>query len=305
LASPRRNNSDTNTRKSSNNGRDLQRLIHAIESALHAGGGVKVESPKRLIDKDTGRLREHDVVLTFLQAHHQLLLALECRDRSRPVGVPEVEAFSEKCRQTGVNSGIIVSSKGFARTAISKAGARNIGCLSLEEVDRFDWCLAPGVTLVSHAVVALNVRVNFEHYPGENTKLVLADGSLLSEQIFQNWARHAFHNHVANRFDLIGNHTIHFVEPNPPIFLEHPGGRIQAMELRLSPTYSIERTLVPFEFRSYFDRAKHRAITKAAVARIQVGDKTASMVLSRDENSGVVTVGIVPDAPKSETVEQA
>jgi hypothetical protein len=295
LASSDRNSSDRNSRQGANNGRDLQRLIHAIESSLHAGANVKVESPKRLIDRDTGRLREHDVVLTFLQGHHQLRLALECRDRSRPVGVPEVEAFCAKCRRTGINLGIMVSSKGFTGSAITKADAHNVGCLSLEEVDRFDWCLAPGVSVLNHNLVALSVQVNFSHSPGEGAQLVLEDGSALTEQVFRDWAHHVFHNHVAGQDELTGNQTFNFVQLNPPIFLERPGGRMQATELRFCPTYSIERTLVPFEFRSYFDCAKSRSITNAAIARIQVGDKAASMILSRDETSGMVTVGIVPE----------
>jgi hypothetical protein len=101
---------------------------------LHDGAKVKVESPKRLIDKDTGRLREHDMVLTFLEGPHELCVALECRDRSRPVGVPEVEAFWAKCQRTGISHGIIVSSKGFTKSAISKANTQNIGCLLLDEV---------------------------------------------------------------------------------------------------------------------------------------------------------------------------
>jgi hypothetical protein len=301
LASRRRNIPRAIAQKKSSNGRDLQRLIHAIESSLHASAKVKVESPKRLIDKDTGRLREHDVVLTFLEGHHELSVALECRDRSRPVGVPEVEAFWAKCQRTGINSGIIVSSKGFTKSAIAKADSHNVGCLSLDEVERFDWCQAPGVSVLNHDLVALSVRVNFPHNPGEGSKLILADGTALNEQTLRNWAHHAFNNHVANRNELTGNHTFNFVELNPPIFIEHPGGRVQATELLFSPTYSIDRKLVPFEFRSYFDRAKARSVTTAAVARIDVGGKSASMVLSRDENSGIVTVTIVPDPSKPDT----
>jgi hypothetical protein len=85
-------------RKSRNDGRDLQRIVHPIETALRQNPNIKVESPKRLVDKDTGRLREHDVVLTFTEGHHEILCALECRDRSRPVGVPAVEAFHNTMR---------------------------------------------------------------------------------------------------------------------------------------------------------------------------------------------------------------
>ena len=108
-----------------NKGKVLQTLVHAIETAVSGSPNVKVESPKRLRDKDTGRLREHDVVLTFIQAHHEFLLALECRDRSRPVGVPEVEAFHAKCLRTGIGRGLMVSSTGFRNTALTKAELRN------------------------------------------------------------------------------------------------------------------------------------------------------------------------------------
>jgi predicted helicase len=91
-------------------GEDLQRLVRLIERATHHDGNVLVESPKRLPDKDTGRLREHDLVLTFTQRHHKIVVALECRDQSRKVGVPDVEAFHAKCLRTGIDRGIMVSS---------------------------------------------------------------------------------------------------------------------------------------------------------------------------------------------------
>jgi hypothetical protein len=61
-------------------GRDLQRLIRAIEGALSGGNkSVKVEMPKRLPDKVTGEMREHDIVLTITTGHHKTFVALECR----------------------------------------------------------------------------------------------------------------------------------------------------------------------------------------------------------------------------------
>jgi hypothetical protein len=55
-------------------GENLQRLVRALEQAINAASNITVESPKRLPDKDTGRLREHDVVLTFAFSHHNLIL---------------------------------------------------------------------------------------------------------------------------------------------------------------------------------------------------------------------------------------
>src|SRR5258708_24685655 len=130
-------------------GRNLQRLIRAIESAQNAGLKVEVESPKRIRDKSTKRLREHDVVLTYKLEHRDLVVALECRDRSRPVGVGAVEEFRSKCESTDIHYGIIVSAKGFTKTAVVKAATYNIGCLSLHQVEGFNWCLTPDVMVVN------------------------------------------------------------------------------------------------------------------------------------------------------------
>lgn len=126
-------------------GENLQRLVRALEQATNNAPHILVELPKKLPDKDTGRLREHDVVLTFSFNHHSMVMALECRDRSRPIGVPAIEAFRKKCDRTGVHRAIMVSATGFTNTALKKAAAEEIGCLGLEEADRFNWCQAPGV----------------------------------------------------------------------------------------------------------------------------------------------------------------
>jgi hypothetical protein len=112
-------------------GEDLQRLAEVIERAIHDDGNVLLESPKRLPDKDTGRLREHDVVLTFMQHHHKFMMALECRDRSRKVGVPDAEAFYAECQRMGIDPGIIVWSTGFTRTALQKAAATTVRACEL------------------------------------------------------------------------------------------------------------------------------------------------------------------------------
>lgn len=109
--------------KSKASGKDLERLVAMLERLL-LGDQAVIESPsRRLIDRDTGKRREHDVLIIFDQAHHQIITAIECRDRSRPVGVPEVEAFADKCSRTGVHCGAIVSSTGFRKSALTKATA--------------------------------------------------------------------------------------------------------------------------------------------------------------------------------------
>ncbi len=109
-------------------GRSLETLIASLEKQLSSDPDVIIESPKRLTDVMTGRKREHDVLLTYKRSHHTFVVAIECKDRSRPVGVSDVEAFEVKCKHTHVNQGIIVSANGFTKSALAKANKLSLRC---------------------------------------------------------------------------------------------------------------------------------------------------------------------------------
>jgi predicted helicase len=144
-------------------GKAFHRLVHAIESAIAIGNAnTRVETSKRIADKVTGRPREHDVVLTIAQEHHELVIALECRDHSRKIDVGAVEAFRSKCEHTGINSGIIVSARGFYKPAIQKAASYDIRCLTLDEAESFDWCPASGVETFLREIRGSNLTVLFD-----------------------------------------------------------------------------------------------------------------------------------------------
>lgn len=117
----------------------LENTVAAIERALSGQDCCIERRSRRLRDKDTGKVREHDVLITRDHGHYQTTVAIECRDRSRKVSVPEVEAFQRKCEATGINLGVIVSTKGFYATARKKAEIAGIVCAKLEDIEECDW----------------------------------------------------------------------------------------------------------------------------------------------------------------------
>lgn len=142
-------------------GKVLESFVATLERSLASDPGVKVEAPARLRDRTNNTMREHDVLITHTRSHHVTTTAIECRDRSRPVGAPEIEAFAAKCHDTCVDTAIIVSSKGFADTALVKAKHKNVRCFKLveggllpalakETMSRWKWKRAPAFTF--HAV---------------------------------------------------------------------------------------------------------------------------------------------------------
>jgi len=149
-------------------GQELERLTAALERLL-AGSGASIEAPsRRLVDKDTGRRREHVILIVWDHGHHQIITAVECRDRSRPVGVPAVEAFADKCSRTGINSAVIVSSRGFTETARAKAKSRSITCMDLAEVGTFDWLGSEAVVRFERKFDHVDAQIMFnDNIPSE------------------------------------------------------------------------------------------------------------------------------------------
>jgi hypothetical protein len=275
-------------------GEALQRLVHAIESVTAGTENVKVVSPMRLRDKDSGRLREHDVVIVFKQGHHEGLIALECRDRSRKVGVTEVEAFRTKCEATGVPMGIIVSSKGFASTAVTKAMRYNIGCLSLGEVEQFNWCLAPGVTLRHLECISIKIDVDLQGSPMSDCMVCQLDGALLTNEVATQWANQFYNQTVHGHQPSEIAQTFAFnVIPPPVCGVSRSGERRVAKSMVLRATFQKKEVIVPFEFRRYFDVAKGKQITDAAIAEIKVGALEGRVVVAT-EADGAITVSFVP-----------
>jgi hypothetical protein len=262
-------------------GRDLQRLIRSIESAKAAGRqDLKIESPAFLIDKLTGKKREHDVLLTYKLDHHEVIMALECRDRSRPIGIDAVEAFRSKCESTGVHRGIMVSSKGFSKPAITKAVIYNIGCLTLDEVDSFNWCLAPGIVVRARHIIHVHLNVNFPEGTDRSGTIVTEDGKLCSSQQINAMAG----NILTNSSDKVsfedGQHQVPFYMVGPSLFMQSGDDRVQAVNATFTITYEVKNELALFKFRKYADATNAAGITEAAVATMPIGgDKTADFVL--------------------------
>jgi hypothetical protein len=265
-------------------GTALEVLVHAIESLISGAPNVKVEARKRLPDKDTGRLREHDVVLTYTLAHHEFRLALECRDRSRPVGVPDVEAFHAKCLRTGVGRGVMVSSTGFRNTALTKADSYSIGCLKLEEVTAFDWGLTPAVVVVNCYLVGGSFVVEFERYPGPGGQVYSEDGSPVHRAMVRTWANRFF-NESVRRENVEGNVTRTFLDNAPALYALAPdGSKVPVTRATHTVHYDIQRSLVPLEFRNYLDVAKGKLITSAATAQLNLQHTPFTLVVNKLED---------------------
>ncbi|MCG2639410.1 MULTISPECIES: restriction endonuclease [Bradyrhizobium] len=276
-----------------NDGKDLQRLIRIIESARAAGTNIKIESPKFFADKVTGKQREHDVVLTITHDHHELVVALECRDRSRPVGVDAVEAFHTKCNDTGINSGVIVSSKGFHNTARTKAQHYGIRCLTLDEVDGFNWFKPTDLNVFSVELIQARLFVAFESMLDvQISDLLNSEGEPLTNEAINATACSFIDANRSNLPRDLGKHEVH-VDIVPGFSTVIDGVTQHTTRVVMTIEYENRITKAPFQLRDYRDHDKDDQITQFAVANVSIGNFKADFVTSTNPD-GTIVVSVVP-----------
>lgn len=78
-----------------------------------------------------GHRRQFDVAIKGIFAGQEILGVIECKDLSRKVGTPEIDAFVTKAADVNANFKIVVSRKGFSKQAVEKARHYGVQTLSI------------------------------------------------------------------------------------------------------------------------------------------------------------------------------
>lgn len=278
-------------------GKSLEQLVASIERVLADQTTVEIESPKRLRDRTNGELREHDVVLKIKQGHHIVLVAIECRDRSRPIGAPEVEAFSAKCQDTGINQGIMVSPSGFYNSARRKADHLGIRCIDLEEAGSFDWLLASGVQSVMKKLLTHDWKF-FPEKEGLVTRATMevlaSDGTPLDMSILAANAQRILNELLPLDPDPTEKSELNVrVGAGGTILRNAETGATSPVRwVALKLTYSVVHEFIPFRLTQYRNNDQDKQIADVAVAELRVGDKTGNLMIvyKKDEGGQIVFV---------------
>ncbi|MCM2417660.1 restriction endonuclease [Streptomyces sp. RKAG293] len=132
-------------------GRALEELVATLETLL-SDSLVEIKSPDRIRGKTGGGLREVDVSLRTRVGSANILVIMECRDRSDPQTVEWIDAIAGKQEEVGANKAVAVSRSGFTSHARAQAQAKGIELRTIGEVDRasvWDWL---GVAVVTARV---------------------------------------------------------------------------------------------------------------------------------------------------------
>lgn len=277
-------------------GKALESLVSSLEKALAENPNVIVHSPMRLPDRTTGKLREHDVVLELKEGHHSLLIAIECRDRSRPIGVPQVEAFWAKCQDTGISQGVIVSTTGFYNTSRTKADHLGIRCLDIEEVENFEWLLAPGI----YATTTHLLSNDWAFFPVEDGvigrnefEVIDSDGNVATMAALTANAQKQLTKILPDIREPVEEAEIKVKFPGKGLLLRSTttGNTVPVKFAIAKLRYTVKHEIVPFRLVQYQAKDSDEHITDAAYADMKFGEKEARlMIVYKDGEGGKVVL---------------
>lgn len=272
-------------------GKHLEELVTKLERVL-ADQNVRIESPAKLRDKVTKRLREHDVLLTLNpDHHHRSLTAIECRDRSRPVGVEAIEAFHTKCQHTGINQGVIVSATGFTTTAREKAAFHGIKCMDLTLAEKFDWLRSTEMDVMATGLGPhLDLRfVTAEKLatPPSEFEVLDAAGALVSLTAI----RQNIHSQL-ERFGVLseGTHPRGARLMTPGFSLRDTKSGVTHSLVRIEARIQVvvKKSKTAFQLVSYEEKAgAEKVVSQAALVPITNGPIQGDLVFSQKPGEGI------------------
>ena len=124
---------------------------------------MEIRSPDYIVGRLSGQRREVDVSLRSRVGSVDVLVIVECRDRSKAQGVTWIEQLASKREDVGADKAVAVSAAGFTRGAQNLARTEQVELRSFEELSAdviFDWLRAEVAEHRSRHVDAINLSVD-------------------------------------------------------------------------------------------------------------------------------------------------
>lgn len=115
--------------------REFELIVARIEEYLSDNDAV-VTSPDKVLDNDTGKMREVDATIRYKIGSVELLIIFECRRHKRRQGTLWIEQLASKRRALGAAKCVAISSTGFSVPAIKKAERLGVELRTLKNINK-------------------------------------------------------------------------------------------------------------------------------------------------------------------------
>lgn len=219
----------------------MQRLLDPDASVTHN---------EVLVDR-LGHRRQFDVVLRGKLGGHDVLGVIECKDYSRPVGTPDVNAFADKAHNVRANLSMLASRTGFTKPALELAAHHGIGTFSLLREDLAQDGFSVGVPWYAELYAWTSISAEVFFHKWQPTQLFQVDQIYVGQQNLIEWVMVQLHTtYVHTHASGVCTLTIRFPEPRSILI----GG------------YPFEATRIVIRaVRSYEQRWKHVLLVGKAI----------------------------------------
>lgn len=114
----------------------FERIIERIHRQWSPNAEVRHNQKVR---GHSGRMRQLDVTVSANIGPYRIFIVVECKNKSRPVSIEQVEAFAKKLEDVGASQGVLVSTSGFDDGAKAIAVQNDIRLLNYREAEEADW----------------------------------------------------------------------------------------------------------------------------------------------------------------------
>lgn len=238
----------------------FQRLIFLINASLADGGTV--EESALVSDSVTRELREVDILITANVSGYTVKVAIEVVGRSRKADTPWIESMRAKHENLPTDKLILVSEKGFTKTAKAKARFYGIETLTVEAACGTDWGLLVNLTATGTlrvitvpfdcSVVCTMADGIEEYFDVPKSETITHEGVTLTMDKFVHkiFGMPGFRNGITDNVTQAGTHEFWFAytDTNGLWKITRNGQPGQVTELRVG--LHVTRNDTPIEFAS-------------------------------------------------------
>jgi hypothetical protein len=144
-------------------------LVSRIERWL-APTGATIKSPDHIPEIASGELREVDVSIRHVVGSAEILITVECRDRSKKQGKDWIQELAAKRELIGAAKTIAVSSSGFSKTVFELARRYGIELRTIESVTQQEleaWVRSYEIVIFGTYIDFLSLKIKLDREPGE------------------------------------------------------------------------------------------------------------------------------------------
>lgn len=217
-----------------NDGKKFERLTKEIFEMLNENCAyTKVETNIKLKGKDGNR--QIDVLLRSKVASLSILTIIECKDVNKVLDVTYVDALHSKMQDVNANKAVLVTRKGFSKTALQKAKRLGITLCTAMEGRAELWDVGFQVPIIIIEIIPKFFIPQFSAYLEAGTEISIKSNVMIDGIPIQHVFRERLMTKEIN-FDEIGKKQIWQLEcsKNDCYFYDAQNNKISINELEIN-----------------------------------------------------------------------